>query len=151
MEFCITELADDDNIFASALKDFKFDFNNLQGNSEDAKFWLGECADYAEFRFCDACWELIRQHIEQNKERLLIEHSPETTIVQIDLNGNIVKEYASPADVREALQRDNLTSVYNVLEGKQKHAYSYIWRYKKDLVEKKQQDKNGQLNIDFDN
>ena len=151
LEFCKKELSDDENIFAPALEEFNFDFNNLHSNSKDAKFWLGECVEFAEFRFYETCQKEITHYIEQNKEQILIEHSPETTIVQIDLKGNIVKEYSSPEDIREALQRNNLTNIYNVLEGKQRHAYGFIWRYKKDLGKIKEQDDNGQLNILFEN
>ncbi|MBR3577347.1 MAG: hypothetical protein IKN98_01050 [Bacteroidales bacterium] len=148
LEFCQFELADDENMFSNALKDFKFDFHDLANNSEEARFWLGECTEFAEWRFCEYTWGLIREHIERNKEQILCEHSPETTIVQIDSKGKVVREYASPEELREALQRNNLTNIYNVLEGKQRHAYGYTWRYKKDM-ENKPQDENGQLNIDF--
>ena len=148
LEFCQRELADDDNLYASALKDSKFDFNNLKENSEDAKFWLEECMQFAAWRFSDACEELIGQYIEQNKEQILRDHSPETTIVQIDLNGKVVREYATPEEIREALHKNNLDNVYNVLGGKQKHAYGFVWRYKKDMMNVPQE-KNGQLNLDF--
>ena len=71
--------------------------------------------------------------IKQNKEDILKNHHPKTTIVQMDKEGNVVREYASSAEVREALQRTNITNVFNVLEVRQKTAYGYVWKYKKDL------------------
>ena len=147
--FCEENLTDEDNIFAGALLQFGFDFNNLAGNSEDALFWLDECISYAIFRFRDSYECMICHYIEQNKERILSEHSPETTIVQIDKKGKVVREYTTPAELREALNKDDLTNVYNVLVGKQKHAYGYVWRYKKDLIGDKPKAGNGQLVIDF--
>ncbi len=146
MEFCEKELLDEENIFSNALKDF--DFLNLKNNSEDAKFWLGECTEFAEMKFCDTHRSSINQYIDKNKEQILCEHSPETTIVQIDMKGNIVREYVSPEEIKEVLKKDKLTNIYNVLEGKQKHAYGYSWYYKKDLGVRLQE-KNGQLNLDF--
>ncbi len=151
LEFCKAEFEDEDNIFSDALKDFKFDFNNLKENSEDSRFWLGECADFASWRFQDMCTCAICQYIQQNKKQILAEHSPETTILQIDLKGKIVREYSSPQEIREALQRDNLTNIYNVLERKQKSAYGFVWCYKKDYEKINEQEENGQLNIIFDN
>lgn len=145
-EFCEKELLDEENIFSDTLKDF--DFLNLKNNSENAKFWLGECAEFAEEKFCDTHRILINQYIAQNKEQILREHSPETTIVQIDMKGNIIREYVSPEEIKEVLKKDKLTNIYNVLEGKQKHAYGYSWYYKKDLGVRLQ-DKNRQLNLDF--
>ena len=150
LEFCKTELADKDNLFSNALKRFKFDFNNLKDNSEDSRFWLGECADFASWRFQDMCTCAICQYIQQNKEQILAKHSPETTILQIDKKGNIVQEYASPQEIREELKRDNLTNIYNVLEGKQKSAYRFVWCYKKDYGKTYEKEENGQLNILFE-
>lgn len=151
LEFCKTEFADEDNIFSSALLRFKFDFNNLKGNSEDSRFWLGECADFALWRFQEELTCSICHYIQQNREQILKEHSPETTILQIDMKGKIVREYSSPQEIREALQRDNLTNIYNVLEGKQKSAYGFVWCYKKDYGNTNEKEENGQLNIIFDN
>lgn len=150
LEFCQTELTDEENIFAGALKEFNFDFNNLKSNSEDSRFWLGECIDFAKVRFEDTYKCGICYFISQNKEQILEEHSPETTIVQIDKNGKIVREYISINEVLEAMGVAYTTNIYNALEGKQKHAYGYIWRYKKDLDRKENQDSNGQLSLDFE-
>lgn len=150
LEFCKVEFEDEDNTFSSALKEFKFDFHNLKNNSEDSRFWLGECADFASWRFQEDLRCTICHYIQQNKEQILTEHSPETTILQIDLKGKIVREYASPQEIREALQRDNLTNIYNVLERKQKSAYGFVWCYKKDYGKTNEQEDNGQLNIQFE-
>lgn len=42
-----------------------------------------------------------------------------------------------------------LDNIYNVLVGKQRTAYGFIWRYKKDLGKKRDIDENGQLRLEF--
>lgn len=92
---------------------------------------------------------LLCSYIEENKEKILVENLPETIIIQIDKNGKVVKEYVTPSEIREELGLSNLDNIYNALNYKQMYAYGYTWRYKKDLVDKKSKDKNGQLSLDF--
>lgn len=138
-----------ENIFQGAITEFGFDFHNLKENSEDARFFFGEALSYAETVFCEDNWEEIRNYIEENKERILSENSPETTIVKIDKNGRVVKEYVSPSEIREEMGLSRLDNIYNVLVGKQRTAYGYIWRYKKDLGKQSTIDENGQISLDF--
>lgn len=133
LDFCNAELHDEENIFTETLDELHFDFKDLKSNTDEAKFFLEEAADYAEDRFGDILSQLVEIFIEQNKDELLKYHHPEASIVQMDKEGNIVREYASSAEVRETLQRSNITNVFNVLEGRQKTAYGYIWKYKKDI------------------
>ena len=147
LEFCDEILKG--NIFDSAVKDLKFDFRNLKGNTEDARFFFSEALEYAEMFFCEDNWEEIRSYIEANKEDILANNKPENTIVQIDKNGKIVKEYIYPSDIKEEMGLSNMTNIYNALEGKQRHAYGYVWRYKKDLESPQSCNKIGQLDIDF--
>ncbi len=138
-----------ENIFQGAITEFGFDFHNLKENSEDARFFFGEALSYVETVFCEDNWEEIRNYIEENKERILSENSPETTIVKIDKNGRVVKEYVSPSEIREEMGLSRLDNIYNVLVGKQRTAYGYIWRYKKDLGKKSTIDENGQMSLEF--
>ena len=147
LKFCKKILRE--NVLQGAVTELGFDFQNLKVNSEDARFFFYEALSYAEMVFCEDNWGEIRNYIEENKEKILSEKLPETTIIQIDKNGKVVKEYVSPSEIRDELGISNLNNIYNALEGKQRHAYGYIWRYKKDLVEKKPQDRDGQLDIDF--
>ena len=54
----------------------------------------------------------------------------EGIIQQLDKAGNVVKEYASISEVLHELNLSYSTNIYNVLEGKQKTAYGFIWKYK---------------------
>lgn len=102
---------------------------------------------YAEVVFCEDNWEEIRNHIEVNKEEILANNKPENTIVKIDKKGKIVKEYIYPYEIKDEMGLSNLTNIYNVLEGKQRHAYGFTWRYKKDLENNETIEKNGQLKL----
>lgn len=51
-------------------------------------------------------------------------------VLQIDINtGEIIKEWASAADIKNELGYSN-TSILNCCKGKYKTSYNYIWRYK---------------------
>lgn len=148
-KFCKDYLLHKDNIFSAELIDFKIDFDNLRNNNSDAQFWIDEALDFAEYNFCNSNWDRIEQYIEEHKEQILKDNLPETTIVQLDKRWNIVKEYSSSAEVREAMGRSNITNIFNVLEGKQKTAYGYIWRYKKDMPKDTNTTSGKQFYLDF--
>lgn len=54
----------------------------------------------------------------------------EGIIQKVDKDGNVVKEYASITEIMHDLNLSYNTNIYNVLEGKQKTAYGFIWRWK---------------------
>lgn len=149
-EFCMSNIATEDNLFKEHLDELNFNFDNLAVNSDEARFWLEEAAEFAIDNYQEESYHLIKQYIEDNKEQILKDAPRKTIIVQFDKNGNVVREYSSSAEVREAMKRDNITNIFNALEGKQKSAYGYIWRYKKDIEETSEQEENGQLNIQFE-
>lgn len=53
------------------------------------------------------------------------------SIIQIDDNGNIIKEYPS---IKEASRQINISfqAISNCLNGKQKHSGGYKWKYKEN-------------------
>lgn len=53
-----------------------------------------------------------------------------SVILKLDKAGNIVKEYANITEVLHDLNLSYSTNIYNVLEGKQKTAYGYVWKWK---------------------
>ena len=147
LKFCNEILKE--NVFQGAVTDLGFDFQNLKVNSEDARFFFDEALSYAETVFCEDNWEEIRNYIDENKEKILAENLPETTILQIDKNGKVVKEYVSPSEIREEMGLARLDNIYNVLVGKQRTAYGFIWRYKKDMEKKRDIEENGQLRLEL--
>ena len=48
-------------------------------------------------------------------------------VIQYDLNGNLIKERRSPADIIDTL---GLKGVYNCLMGISKHSGGFVWKYK---------------------
>lgn len=149
LEFCYGLLLED-NLYADGLKKYGFNPHDLRSNTgEDLVFNMEEAINFAEIYFRDLMWDYIHGYIEENKERILSENSPETTIVKIDRNGKVVKEYVTASEIREEMGLPNLNNIYNALEGKQRTAYGFIWRYKKDLGKKNTIDDNGQMSFDF--
>ncbi len=139
-----------DNIFnENGKKDLAFDLHHLKENSEEALFFFDEALSYGEMVFRESMWDEIDKYIEENKKQILAENKPENTILKIDKNGNVIAKYIYPSEIREDLGKTDLTNVYNALEGKQKHAYGYIWKYKKDFEKKDTKDATGQLSFDF--
>ena len=150
-DFCMSKLATEENLFNKHLDELNFNFDNLAANSDEARFWLEEAAEFAIDNYQEESYHRIKQYIEDNKVQILKDVPRKTNIIQYDKNGNVVREYSSSAEVREAMKRDNITNIFNALEGKQKSAYGYIWRYKKDIEGTFEQEENGQLNAHFDN
>jgi hypothetical protein len=57
-------------------------------------------------------------------------HNPHAkTILQLDLEGNIIKEYQSALEAGRHLQKSG-NSIADCAAGRQKTAYGYIWKYK---------------------
>ena len=54
----------------------------------------------------------------------------EGIIQKVDKDGTVVKEYGSITDVMHDLNLSYTTNIYNVLEGRQKTAYGFLWRWK---------------------
>ena len=54
----------------------------------------------------------------------------EGIIQKVDADGTVVKEYSSITEIMHDLNLSYNTNIYNVLEGKQKTAYGFIWRWK---------------------
>lgn len=54
----------------------------------------------------------------------------EGIIQKVAKDGTVVKEYASITEIMHDLNLSYNTNIYNVLEGKQKTAYGFIWRWK---------------------
>ena len=53
-------------------------------------------------------------------------------ILKIDKYGVVVKEYNNIKEIMHDLTLHYTANIYNVLEGKQKTAYGYIWRWKRE-------------------
>ena len=66
----------------------------------------------------------------ENQRHRFNNNNYQKTIVQIDKNGNIVKEWSSQLEVEHKL-KIHASAICNVLSGKRKTAGGFIWKYKK--------------------
>lgn len=69
----------------------------------------------------------------ENYAQILEDERDKNTIVQIDKAGNVVKEFYSFNEICQTFNVPRADNVKNVLKGKQKSAYGYYWKYKKDI------------------
>lgn len=130
--FLITEAYPDDLWFDS-LK--SFDFKNLRKNriTEDIRFNLDEHLGFVR----NAIWEcshfVAEEYVREHGRQIIDDVQSARAIVQIDKKGNVVREFSSFLEICQAFNVPRPDNVRNVLNGKQKSAYGYYWKYKKDM------------------
>ena len=88
-------------------------------------------------RFGTYEYEVIRdiaaRYIREHERQIIDDVQSARTIVQIDKEGNVVREFTSFLEICQAFNVPRADNVRNVLKGKQKSAYGYCWKYKKDM------------------
>ena len=97
---------------------------------EEDTFMLEEAIDYAIWRYNEETHEIIGQYISENAEEILRRAKQGKIIQQLDLEGNVIREFESQDEIREAFNIRSLNNITNVIKGKQKAAYGFTWRYK---------------------
>lgn len=117
------------NLFSNALNDF---MNTLDYSikDKDGLFWLDEAIDFAEMIFKDEYTNMINEYIYYNKDAIIEKKTRHKIIQQLSLKGDLIKEYSSIDDVREELSLTRTDNIMNVIKGRQKTAYGYIWQKK---------------------
>lgn len=104
-------------------------------SKEHVEFFLDEALSWLLFTVYDLS-KVEASELARDVESYVLSNSTsilsEGIIQKVDKNGIIVKEYGSINEVMHDLNLSYTTNIYNVLEGKQKTAYGYIWRWKKD-------------------
>ena len=75
-----------------------------------------------------------RYFMNMRTQILLYEYEDANIIVAIDDKGHIVKEFHSFDEIISYFNVKRADNVKNVLAGRQKSAYGYGWKYKKDLI-----------------
>lgn len=68
----------------------------------------------------------VQSYVLSNSKSILSER----IIQKLDKDGNLLKEYNSISEIMQELNLSRNVNIYNVLEGKQKTAYGYVWRWK---------------------
>lgn len=101
--------------------------NNEEGFEEEEAFeWLLFVIRDIRDMEAEEVGRSVSEFVYSNATEIL----SEGIIQQLDKAGNVVKEYSSISEVLHELNLSYSTNIYNVLEGKQKTAYGYIWKYK---------------------
>lgn len=130
--FLITEKYTD-SPWLDRLKDF--DFVNLRKNriTEQRKFCLDEHIGFIRNAIFE-CSHYIADRFVREKGRQIIEEARSAkAIVQLDKEGNAINEYGSILEICQAFNIERGDNIRNVLKGKQKTAYGFFWKYKKDM------------------
>ena len=74
--------------------------------------------------------KMINEYIYYNKDAIIEKKTRHKIIQQLSLKGDLIKEYSSIDDVREELSLTRTDNIMNVIKGRQKTAYGYIWQKK---------------------
>lgn len=130
--FLITEKYPD-SVWFDNLKDF--DFNNLRKNriTEIREFYLDEHIGFIRNAIWECSQNIAAQYVRENGKQIIEGARLARTIVQIDKEGNVIKEYSSILEICQAFNIERGDNIRNVLKGKQKTAYGFFWKYKKDM------------------
>ena len=130
--FLITEKYPD-SPWLDSLKDF--DFKNLRKSriSERREFYLDEHFGYIRFAIEECSQYKAAQYVRENGRQIIEEARLAKAIVQLDKEGNVIKEYGSILEICQAFNIERGDNIRNVLKGKQKTAYGFFWKYKKDM------------------
>ena len=73
---------------------------------------------------------MIDEYIVYNREAIIEKRTRHKIIQQLSLQGDLIKEYRSIDEVRDALSLKRVDNITNVIKGRQKTAYGYVWRKK---------------------
>ena len=130
--FLVKEKYRDRNIFQFAIDDFNF--MDIRKNSYSKReFLLDDALPSIERIICFDTENEVREYVYRNADEIIKEVNYDKIILKIDRQGEVVGEYNSINDICEELNIVRADNIRNVLRGKQKTAYGFIWRYKKDF------------------
>lgn len=131
-KFLAKEMYRKENIWQSHIE--RYDFDNLLSNSEeDTEFMVEEALPFVRYMIMQDAQENAVRYINENYSEILNEERDKNAVVQIDKNGNIVREFNSFNEICQAFNVPRADNVRNVLHGRQKSAYGFFWKYKKDM------------------
>lgn len=115
------------NIFSNSLNNV-MDSHYYSIEDKDGLFWLDEAIDFAKMIFNEGHWAMIDKYIARNRETIIEKRTRHKIVQQLSLQGDLIKEYRSIDEVREALSLTRTDNIMNVIKGRQKTAYGYVWR-----------------------
>lgn len=97
---------------------------------DDDNFMLLEAIEYAVWRYNEETREIIGQYIAENSAEIIRKTKQGKIIQQLDLEGNLIREFESQVEILEAFNIRSINNITNVIKGKQKTAYGFFWQYK---------------------
>lgn len=109
------------------------DSHDYSIEDKDGLFWLDEAIDFAKMIFNEEHWAMIDKYIAHNRETIIEKRTRHKIVQQLSLQGDLIKEYRSIDEVREALSLTRTDNIMNVIKGRQKTAYGYVWRRTSDV------------------
>ena len=111
-----------------------YNFDQLNKNSEEmTEFIIDDALPFIKYAIIEELKKDICSYINENAKSIISEERKNKAIVQIDKEGNVIKEYSSVLDICQAFNIERGDNIRNVLKGKQKTAYGYYWKYSRDL------------------
>lgn len=94
------------------------------------EFMLEEALDYAIWLYNEESYEIVGRYIEENAAEIIRKAKQGKIIQQLDMDGNVLREFESQDEIRDAFNISRIDNITNVIKGRQKSAYGYRWRYK---------------------
>ncbi len=133
-KYLIKEKYRKENIYQNYLDNL--DLNHLTQINFDKEmdFMVEEALEFVHFMITDEIQEEVSSYISENYLQIIDEERSKSIIVQLDKEGHIIREFSSFNEIGQAFNIIRTDNVRNVLKGKQKSAYGYYWKYKKDLL-----------------
>ena len=112
-----------------------FNFDDLGNNNMGDAEWfnLEEYMGEVKYLLEEETRQIANVYVVLHRDEILQEEYDKTAIVQMDKDGNVVREFNSFIEICQAFNVPRADNVRNVLKGKQKTAYGYYWKYKRDL------------------
>lgn len=131
-KFLLKEKYREQNIWQEYIDEYNLD--DLADNDEmDTEFMVDEYLVFVRFKIIEEAEEEARNYITTNYSQILDEDRGKNAVVQIDKEGNVVKVFYSFNEICQEFNVPREDNVRNVLNGKQKSAYGYFWKYKKNM------------------
>lgn len=120
------------NIYQKIIEEF--DFNYFQKYSEEELYLIvNDAIPFIKSIILVDAREKAKEYVFNHVTEILNDYYSDKAIIQLDKQGNVIREYYSLNDVCEAMNISRPENIRNVLRGKQNTAYGYYWKYKKDL------------------
>lgn len=132
--FLVTEKYRKINIMQKCIDDYDLEnLTNKKNKDEDKEFFLEEGLEFIQNIIISEVQEEANQYIAMNYDQIIREAKEKDAIAQIDKEGNVVRLFYSFNEICQAFNVPRADNVMNVLKGKQKTAYGFFWKYKRDV------------------